>query len=115
VRGRREPLRKDRLEVVEMNNRAMRLLKGEAVDRTPLFPFILGFCAKIAGYPIATIYSDPQKSFELQLGTHEQYGFDWGPIYGYASYGTWEFGGEIKMPATVYEQATFHTRFPIET
>ena len=97
-----------------MNNRAMRLLKGEPVDRTPLFPFVLGFCAKNAGYPIAAIYSDPQKSFELQMWTHEQYGFDWGPIYGYASYGTWEFGGEIKMPTTTYEQAPFHTRFPVE-
>jgi uroporphyrinogen decarboxylase len=94
-------------------DRAIRLLEGETVDRTPLFPFILGFCAKNAGYPIATIYSDAQKSFELQSWTHEQYGFDWGPIYGYASYGTWEFGGEIKMPTTAYEQAPSHTRFPV--
>ena len=97
-----------------MTDRAMRLLKGEPVDRTPLFPFILGFCAKNAGYPIAAIYSDPQKSFDLQVWTHEQYGFDWGPIYGYASYGTWEFGGEIRMPTATYEQAPFHTRFPVE-
>ena len=62
-----------------MTDRAMRLLRGEPVDRTPLFPFILGFCAKNAGYPVSTIYSDPQKSFELQSWTHEQYGFDWGP------------------------------------
>lgn len=97
-----------------MNDRAMRLLRGEDVDRTPLFPFILGFCAKNGGYPIATIYNDAKRSFELQSWTHEQYGFDWGPIYGYASYGTWEFGGEIKMPTGGYEQAPSHTRFPVE-
>ncbi len=94
-------------------DRAIKLLKGETIDRIPLFPFILGFCAKNAGYPIATIYQDAQKSFELQTFTHEQYGFDWGPLYGYASYGTWEFGGEIKMPESTYEQAPFHTRFPV--
>jgi len=94
-------------------DRAIKLLKGEAIDRTPLFPFILGFCAKNAGYPIAAIYRDAQKSFELQTFTHEQYGFDWGPLYGYASYGGWEFGGEISMPESAYEQAPFHTRFPV--
>ena len=78
-------------------------------------PSSLDSGAKNAGYPVSTIYSDPQKSFKLQSWTHEQYGFDWGPIYGYASYGTWEFGGEIRMPATTYEQAPFHTRFPVET
>ncbi|HAR94776.1 MAG TPA: hypothetical protein DCR97_02260, partial [Deltaproteobacteria bacterium] len=97
-----------------MNDRAIRLLRGESVDRTPLFPFILGFCAKNGGYPIASIYDDPERSFELQSTTHEQYGFDWGPIYGYASYGTWEFGGEVRMPTGEYEQAPFHTRFPVE-
>ena len=94
--------------------RAIRLLKGERVDQTPLFPFILGFCARNAGHPIATIYRDAEKSFELQSWTHEQYGFDWGPLYGYASYGTWEFGGEIKMPEG-YEQAPSHTRFPVQS
>ncbi len=94
--------------------RAIRLLKGERVDQTPLFPFILGFCAKNAGHPIATIYGDAEKSFMLQSWTHEQYGFDWGPLYGYASYGTWEFGGEIKMPSG-YEQAPYHSRFPVQS
>lgn len=90
------------------------LLRGQPIDRVPLFPFLLGFCAKNAGYPIATIYSDAEKSFEAQLRTIEQYGFDWGPIYGYASYGTWEFGGEVKMPSGGYEQAPSHTMFPVQ-
>ena len=53
------------------------LLNGQAVDRVPLYPFILGFCARNVGYPLATIYSDPQKSFEAQFWTQEQYGFDY--------------------------------------
>jgi uroporphyrinogen decarboxylase len=45
----------------------------------------------------------------------EQYGFDWGPIYGYASYGTWEFGGEIEMPSGDYQQAPSHKMFPVKS
>jgi len=78
-------------------------------------PFIFGFCARNVGYPLATIYNDPARSFEAQLWTQEQYGFDWGPVYGYASYGTWEFGGEVKMPGSIYEQAPTHTVFPVQS
>ncbi|MGD8366712.1 MAG: uroporphyrinogen decarboxylase family protein [Desulfobacterales bacterium] len=91
------------------------ILAEEKVDRVPHFPFILGFCAKNLGYPISTIYSDAGKSFFAQLKTFEQYGVDWGPIYGYASYGTWEFGGEIEMPAGSYQQAPAHKMFPVKS
>jgi uroporphyrinogen decarboxylase len=63
---------------------------------------------------MSQIYSDPQKSFEAQLATQEAFGFDWGPVYGYASYGTWEFGGTVKMPEGTYEQAPTHTTFPVQ-
>ena len=91
------------------------LLGGKPVDRVPLYPFIMGFSARNVGYHIATTYSDPKKSFEAQLWTQEQYGFDWGPVYGYASYGTWEFGGKIRMPTSDYEQAPSHTDFPVQS
>lgn len=91
------------------------LLKGEPVDRVPFYPFILGFSARNVGMPLAAIYRDPEKSFAAQLGTQEQYGFDWGPVYGYASYGTWEFGGQAKMPEGDYEQAPTHSEFPVQT
>ena len=91
------------------------LLAGRATDHMPLYPFMLGFCTKNVGYPLATAYSDPQKSFAAQLWTQEQYGFDWGPVYGYASYGTWEFGGQVKMPEGGYEQAPSHVSFPVQT
>jgi uroporphyrinogen decarboxylase len=91
------------------------VLAGSPVDRIPHFPFILGFCAKNVGRPIATIYNDAEKSFDAQMKTFEQYGVDWGPIYGYASYGTWEFGGEIEMPAGNYQQAPAHKMFPVKS
>jgi uroporphyrinogen decarboxylase len=91
------------------------LFEGEAIDRVPFYPFILGFCARNVGYPLQNIYDEPGKSFDAQRRTLEQYGFDWGPMYGYASYGTWEFGGEIKMPTGGYEQAPMHTVFPVQS
>lgn len=91
------------------------LLAGGRIDRVLLFPFLLGFCAVNTGNPISTIYSDAEKSFDMQTRTLEQYGFDWGPIYGYASYGTWEFGGDIEMPQGEYQQAPSHGRFPVNS
>ena len=102
----------DRMTQIE---RVTALLNGQPIDRVPLYPFTLGFCARNVGYPLATIYKDPVRSFEAQMWTHEQYGFDWGPVYGYASYGTWEFGGEIEMPESDYEQAPTHTVFPVQS
>lgn len=98
--------RKERIQV---------LLNGQSVDRVPFYPFASGFCARNVGYPLASIYSDAQRSFEAQLYAEEQYGFDWGPVYGYASYGTWEFDGKIKMPGGDYEQAPSHAMFPVES
>ena len=91
------------------------LLKGEPLDRVVFLSFTLGFCAKNVGYPVAAIYSDPEKSFWAQVWTREQYGYDSEPFYGYASYGGWEFGGEIKFPDGEYEQAPSHGRFAVDT
>jgi uroporphyrinogen decarboxylase len=91
------------------------LLKGQRVDRVSFFSFTLGFCARNTGYPVHTVYSDPEKSFQAQLWTREQYRYDSDPFYGYASYGGWEFGGGIKFPEGEYEQAPSHGRFAVES
>jgi len=96
------------------NERIKAILEEKPVDRVPHFPFILGFCAKNFGQPISEIYNNAEKSFEYQVKTFEQYGIDWGPIYGYASYGTWEFGGEVEMPTGNYQQAPAHKMFPVK-
>lgn len=97
-----------------LSERVDALLNGKKVDRVPFHNFILGFCARNVGFPVATIYNDPEKSFQAQLWTLEQYGFDGGPDFGYASYGTWEFGGEIKFPSSQWEQAPSHGRPPVQ-
>ena len=106
------PLKQDRMNTGE---RIKALFEGRPIDRVPLYPFVLGFCAHNVGYPIRCIYEESGKSFDAQRRTLDQYDFDWGPMYGYASYGTWEFGGEVKMPAGEYEQAPMHTGFPVQT
>jgi uroporphyrinogen decarboxylase len=78
-------------------------------------PFAGGFCAKNVGYPIKALYSDPEKSFWSQMWTAEMYGYDGGAIFGYASQGGWEFGGEIKMPESEWEQAPVVAKFPAQT
>lgn len=77
------------------------LLQGKLIDRVPFLLYnSLGFCAKNVGYTIADMYTDQQKSFDAQVYTMEQYGCQIAPSLGYASYGAWEFGGEVKLPGS---------------
>ncbi|MGD9143803.1 MAG: uroporphyrinogen decarboxylase family protein [Dehalococcoidia bacterium] len=107
--------KKTRRDMMTSTERIDALLQGKPLDRVPYFSFILGFCARNVGFPVSAIYSEPEKSFRAQMWTREQYGYDSEPFYGYASYGGWEFGGEIKLPDGEYEQAPSHGRFAVET
>jgi uroporphyrinogen decarboxylase len=104
--------RQDKMIPVE---RMKALLAGKPIDRVPLFLFAVGFAARNAGYPIASIFDDPEKSFWAQYWTQEMYGQDDPPRYRYASYGGWEFGGDIRFPKGEYEMAPVITRYPVET
>jgi len=105
-------LRQDKMTPVE---RMRALLAGEPIDRVPLFLFACGFAARTAGYPIASVFNDPGKSFWAQSWTQEMYGHDDPPRYRYASYGGWEFGGDIKFPSGAFEMAPVITRYPVES
>ena len=106
-------LRQDEMTAAE---RMAALLKGEPIDRVPFLLFSgLGFCARNVGYSFDSMYNEPEKSFQAQVWTIEQYGFQLEPSHGYASYGAWEFGGEIKFPRGEREQAPSITRFPVES
>ncbi len=103
-----------RQEMMTSSERIEALRKGNPLDRVPHLSFILGFCAKNVGFSTAAIYSDAEASFRAQVWTKEQNHYDSDPFYGYASYGGYEFGGEIKLPEGQYEQAPSHTRFAVE-
>jgi uroporphyrinogen decarboxylase len=104
-----------RRETMTSAERMAAIVSGDRPDRIPILPFTGGFCAQIVGYPIHTIYDDPERSFWAQMWAQELLGYDGGPSFWYASYGGWEFGGEIKMPRSELEQAPVVTRFPVQT
>jgi uroporphyrinogen decarboxylase len=89
--------------------------RGERPDRVPVASFSGGYCAEIVGYPIRSVYDDPVRSFWAQIWAQELLGYDGWPAFWYASYGAWEFGGEIKMPRSELEQAPTVREYPATT
>jgi uroporphyrinogen decarboxylase len=102
-------------ETMASEERLEALRRGAGTDRVPFCPFILGYCARNLGYPTSATYQDAEKSFYSQWWTRQMYGYDVTPLYFYASYGAWEFGGDVRMPGSQWEQAPMVTRFPVET
>lgn len=85
-------------EEMTSTQRVAALLAGKETGRVPFFPFSLGFSALNVGYPVATVYSDPEKSYTAQLLTQRMYGYDQDPFLGYAAYGTYELGARPISP-----------------
>ena len=110
-----EQVKQPRQETMTPPERMGAIMTRQRPDRVPFIPFIFGFCAKNVGYPVRSVYDDAEKSFWAQMWTAEMFGYDASPLYGYASMGGWEFGGEIKMPESVWESAPVVTRFPATT
>ncbi len=112
--------RRPRQDKMTATERMSALLAGKAIDRVPFCPFDMScgvgwFFAKNLGYPIDSVYNDPERSFHAQMQTRARYDYDNIPIFQYASYGAWEFGGEIKYPATEFEQAPSVSRHPVQS
>jgi len=103
------------MEKMTSTERISALLEGKKIDRVPFFPFSLGFSALNVGYPVASIYSDPPKSYWAQLMTQGMYGYDQDPFLGYATYGTYEFGGEANFPGSNIIHAPTSAHFPVNS
>jgi uroporphyrinogen decarboxylase len=91
------------------------LMMGQTPDRVPFNPFAMGFASINCGYTVESFYNDPPKSLEAQLCTAEQYGYEPIVFLGYAAYGGWEFGGEVKWPTSSWEGAPSVARHPVES
>ena len=74
-----------------------------------------GFSAKNVGFALADIYADPQKSFEAQMRTIEQYHSDGTPFYTFVSYGAWEIGGTIEWPDDRWGSGPGVEQRPVQT
>jgi uroporphyrinogen decarboxylase len=91
------------------------LLSREKPDRIPIWPFGTGVATVYTGTSIADAYNKPKVSYEAQKKTARDFGWVFFPMMAYASYGSWEFGGDIKWPSGEFAQAPMVTRSPVET
>ena len=92
------------------------LLRHEKPDRVPLYPFdAAGFSMVYTGASIADAYNKPEVSLAAQRKTARDFSWLCIPVMGYAAFGSWEFGGEIKWPTSEFDQAPTVTRRAIET
>jgi len=98
------------------NERTIRLLNGEKVDRVPMNGNATGFANRNCGYTIASAYNDPQKSFYSMLWTAEQYDWELIPqIFAHTLLGGWDFGGDVRFPESEYQGALSISKFPATT
>ena len=90
------------------------LLNRGISDRVPNWPFfdMTGFAAVYNNRPISDAYKDPKVSLEMQRKVCQDFGWICSPFF--PAFGVEEFGGEVKLPDSVFSQAPFTTRYPIE-
>jgi len=93
------------------------LLKRQKPDRVPILPFAsaIGFSGLYNKLSIAEAYNSPEKTLAAQRKTARDFGWAIIPFFSYASFGGWEFGGDIKWPSSEFSQAPMITRRPLET
>jgi uroporphyrinogen decarboxylase len=95
--------------------RVKAILRREKPDRVPIWPLAMGFTTVYTGTNISDFYNKPGVSLAAQRKTCGDFGWVCVPWIGYAAYGGWEFGGDIKWPSGEFAQAPTVTRFPVET
>ncbi|MDG6244941.1 MAG: uroporphyrinogen decarboxylase family protein [Methanolobus sp.] len=95
--------------------RMMAVMTGQKPDRVPVVPFVLGYASKVTGISLGDFYADGDKCFEAQFASMRLHGYEQTPMYGYASMGAFEFGGEIEYPYGKGQGAPFVKKHPVET
>ncbi|MFC1956217.1 uroporphyrinogen decarboxylase family protein [Chloroflexota bacterium] len=100
----------------ESAERLMALLNGEHIYRVPVWLWILGcdFAARMAGFQVADIYQDVEKSFWAQVWTQDMYGSDDIPRTTFGAPAL-TFGGEVKAPTDKYDMGMRVSRHPVES
>ncbi len=106
--------KKDRYYMID-RQRVEALLRRENPDRVPIYPFALGFATVYAKTSVADAFNNPEASLAAQRKTCEDFGWIFLPVIGYASFGGWEFGGEIKWPSAEFDMAPMVTRLAVAT
>ena len=96
------------------SERMKAVMMGEKPDRVPVVPVVLGYAAKIIGKSLGDFYADGNVSFDAQFASMRLHGYEQTPMFGYASMGALEFGGEIGMPFSETYGAPYVIRHPVE-
>jgi uroporphyrinogen decarboxylase len=91
------------------------LLRREKPDRVPVWPFAMGFPVVYTQTSIADAYNKPEVALAAQRKAAQDFDWLFIPQIGYAAFGGWEFGGEIKWPSGQFAQAPTVARHPVET
>jgi len=91
------------------------LLNHRKPDRVPIRANALGFYTRQFGASIADYYNNPEVSLAAQRKVARDFGWVFWPRIAYASWGGWEFGGEIKWPSGEFTMAPTVARRPVNT
>lgn len=89
-------------------------MSGRKPDRVPVVPFATGYAARLCGLGLKTFYTDMKACVQAQLLARDLHGYDQTPIFGWADWGGWEFGGEIQFPISESHGAPWTARHPVE-
>jgi uroporphyrinogen decarboxylase len=92
------------------------ILHREKPDRVPIWPwYSVSLATNHYGASIADGYNNPKVSLDAQRKAAKDFGWVAALWIGYAEWGGWEFGGDIKWPSGEFQQAPTVTRYPVET
>ena len=100
--------------VMTQNERIEALLERKPIDCVPFVHKGYSFCATNVGIPKADIFEFPEKSYQAQKWTMEQYHAEQAPFYTFVAYGSWEFGGEIEWPEDRWASGPSVAKRPVQ-
>jgi uroporphyrinogen decarboxylase len=104
-----------RIPTMTERQRVEALLDRRRPDRVPIWPGACnGFSVVCNGYPVSRAYTDPDVTYASLRKICLDLGWIFFPWMSYAAMGAWEFGGEVRMPSSEYDQAPVVLRYPIE-
>jgi uroporphyrinogen decarboxylase len=85
----------------EMNpsQRWRAIIRGDPVDRVPVFPWAFGHGAILLGYSnLGDLYAKPEVAYKAQTISRELYGWDQPLMFWSPSWGITEYGGKSLFP-----------------
>lgn len=87
---------------------------GKNKKQIDVLAFVNGYAARIYGQDLKTHHSDVEASFRAQVLARKLHGYGDTPTFGWADWGAWEFGGEIRWPKSYEEGAPSTLKHPVE-